>query len=340
MDPTITLFSTLARFNEGSPTSSRQHRAAKDSFRLMTKIPFILLALVAGYPLQGFALDRDTGSIILLANVSEALRRSSKPFKTVGLKCPAENSGILEQVRKNADQYVTKNRFKFVGDRVTKVILEAAEPGKGFEVINRFDIEKPAGDASQAAGQAAVAEIMPLYSQLCSDPVALRKFKEQMHVANQGLSRLDKAAEPREAEQNLLRRAILKSQSPFKTIGLRCPSSNLRSLEQIRRNKEKIVSRSIYQFENGRVSKIEFQAAFDGSDFLTIEQYDLSAPKGDLERKDGEEAARNIMSTVENVCNAPENWDRYNALMLQNRASFGHVNESHPRWDRHLMELR
>lgn len=85
--------------------------------------------------------------------------------ETTAIKCPATNAGIFEQILKDKQGYIYKYRMKYINGDGKKYILERASPGKGFEVLETFDIENPKGNL--AVGTKAIADASRLAFNYC-----------------------------------------------------------------------------------------------------------------------------------------------------------------------------
>lgn len=110
------------------------------------------------------------------------------PFETIQIKCPAENSGILEYLRKNREGYVRKLRYKFVNGKAKKYIIELAEPGKGFKVESIFDADNP-GDAQQTSlGNRNISETSNIVANYCNSLESRPLFDAMMNESRRRLS--------------------------------------------------------------------------------------------------------------------------------------------------------
>ena len=108
--------------------------------------------------------------MVHLASAGDAIDKSNKPYKTIGLKCPKDNGGVLEHIRKNEDGISTRMRFKFRGDKVANITYEAAERGKSFETLDTFDMENPKSDKSLKVGNRAIELVNPFIEKICNGP--------------------------------------------------------------------------------------------------------------------------------------------------------------------------
>jgi len=129
--------------------------------------------------------------MVIKASAKDSLNKSTKPLKTVGLKCPATNAGILDLLRKNNDGIYARLRFKVVDGKITKSIAEFSEKGGAFEVYNVFDVQNPSKSADMAEGYSAIKEATPLLEKVCNNPEGLARFNTLIESNKKSLAQYD-----------------------------------------------------------------------------------------------------------------------------------------------------
>lgn len=106
--------------------------------------------------------------MVQLASAREATERSKKPYKPISLKCPNVNGGTLEIIKKNEDGLTVRNTYKYKDGQVTFMLIEAAEPGKKFEVLKKIDVMQPADDEARGMVTSGLNAITPVNEKVCN----------------------------------------------------------------------------------------------------------------------------------------------------------------------------
>lgn len=114
--------------------------------------------------------------------------KMKKPFKSIGVKCPAENSGILEHLRKSEEGFVAKIRFKVVDGRFVKAITEVAEPGKGFVVEEALDLETL---KNLSLRKKLIDQVTPIMENYCNNPENRKRLSAIMESNRKQLARIE-----------------------------------------------------------------------------------------------------------------------------------------------------
>ncbi len=237
-------------------------------------------------------------------------------FLSTQLKCPSNNSGIMDHIQKRSDSVVRRNRYKVENDKIVKVIFEMAKPGRGFEVIGAYDVERPVDAAQKAASRIAVSGAMPLYVKVCSDPIGLRQFNDEAKENTKAL------LSETEADSNLIKEtvtAVEKTKKPFRAVGVKCPEANDNILEAYRKNDDGITARLRFKLAAGDIYSYIIEAALPGRDYVILTTFSRSATYNKPDMDNHRESINQAMPLVTQVCKDRGHSMRFEALMKQNR---------------------
>ena len=143
--------------------------------------------IVLGLPLvaSDIALARSLGQQGLTQaeeqnSVRSAMKKSTKPLRTIGLKCPEANSGILEVFRRNEDGITARLRYKVVNNEVERYIIEGSVPGKIFEVVDTWARDTPYTGEDKTKPNKELAQARPVWNEVCKNSDHGRNFENLM----------------------------------------------------------------------------------------------------------------------------------------------------------------
>lgn len=245
---------------------------------------------------------------------SDALEFAKAPLESIELKCPAENGGIMQYLKKNSEGIVIKSRYKFSSAKAGKLIIEISKRGRGFETIYAVDIDKPDPGSRLGIILRDVYDANKLYNQICSDPNALRRFKVQADENRRKLT-------AEESSEKLAPKSERNSSKnkPLMTIDIKCAATNGGVLELIRMNTEGATGRLRFKVADNQIVSYIIEGAEPGSWFKEVERANLRLEYTKEFRAEMLKTISEFQPFHDEVCSNPGHFARFKALTRSNR---------------------
>ncbi|WP_408903491.1 hypothetical protein [Methylobacterium radiotolerans] len=242
------------------------------------------------------------GSESHMRNISIVDIEPAQSLRTIQLKCPDDNSGILQQVRKDEKGRIAKTRYKYEGGSIAKIIDELADPGKGFQVVGTYKSDSSATKEEKREALRLIEQVRPF-----SDSICMHSNKKPLYEIiieiNRGQLRgveYDKTAEARSPLDGPVDgRAV---------VGVRCPqNTDFGILERVNVISRGYVSRTRYVFQGGEATHAILESARPTGPWKFEEGLYLNRMTSPKDAAMRTKLRKQVMVIIDNYCQNPEN---------------------------------
>ncbi|WP_408903339.1 hypothetical protein [Methylobacterium radiotolerans] len=237
-------------------------------------------------------------------------------FRTTQITCPQANAGILVQIQKNANGATKKIRYKISSQKIVKLILEIADPGKGFRTIGAYDLETEGPGERRVIANELTKQVEPYLEHVCHDSKFRKAYEAEIEAYRFVMNTQDDESSEDEKSNGSLGLA------PFQTIKVRCPNDmSFGLMEKVRSNPDGYIARLRFVIKDGRMTSAIAEAAPPNGDLKVTDAVDIEIATSEKERARIKKIIDQEQPTIDNYCNNSANRTRFDAMMRTNRSA-------------------